>query len=279
MPAASADRRQYRCSTGCSAGKAPPHCRQDACAPSGLRSQRFALRAVCAPSGLRSQRFALPASLGWPSEAAANGERPRWPLNRPARVGVLAAGEFDEEAAGEFLGTGARGGAEIAGRTICGAAVQSHLPAPESDGEYEMRRLSDPPFGVGLDREFPAVGAELEAVWSNANNLGAVAGVIETQLAGCTVELLDEPIRKDSAEGPGHPGHDDAHRERRARRRSETLAPIGSSVSSDRDPSQMRTAIQRSNASGMATSAVFTEVFMPAMIAVDRDGDQGAGKF
>ncbi len=127
-------------------------------------------------------------------EAPADGERCRRPLDSLPRIGILAGGEFDEEATAELVGACPRGGAEIAGGAICGSAAQSHLPAPESQREHEARLWSDPPSAVGLDEEVPTIGAELEAVVSDAADLGATAPMVEPQLAR----------------------HDDAHLERRA---------------------------------------------------------------
>ncbi len=149
-------------------------------------------------------------------EAPADGERCRRPLDSLPRLGILAGGEFDEEAAAEIVGACPRGGAELADTGIRRSAVQSHPPAPETQREHEVRSWSDAPFAVGLDGEIPAVGPELEAVVFDAADLGATARVVEPQLAGRTVELLHERIREDSAEGQAGARHDDAHLERRA---------------------------------------------------------------
>lgn len=153
---------------------------------------------------------------GRPHEAPADGERRRRPIDGLPRLGILASGEFDDEAAAELVGAGPRRGVEIAGGTICGSAAQSHLPAPESQREHEVRTRSDPPFAVGLDEEVPTVGPELDAVVFDAADLSATACVVEPQLAGGTVKFPHEPIREDSGEGAGQPWHDDAHLERRA---------------------------------------------------------------
>ena len=158
-------------------------------------------------------------------EAPADGERCRRPVGSLPRLGILAGGEFDEEAAAELVGACPRGGAEIAGGTIGGSAVQSHLPAPETRREHEMRPWRDPPLAVGLDEEFPAVGVELEAVVSDAADLGTTARVVEPQLAGGKVVLLHEPIREDPAEGQAAARHDDAHLERRASGRVRDALP------------------------------------------------------
>jgi len=154
--------------------------------------------------------------VGRARETPADGERCRRPVGSLPRLGILAGGEFDEEAAVELVGACPRGGAEIAGGPICGSAVQSQPPAPETQREHEVRPWSDPPFAVSLDEEIPAVGGELEAVVFDADDLGARARVVEPQLAGGTVELSYEPIRKDPAEGQAGARHDDAHLERRA---------------------------------------------------------------
>src|SRR5258705_7231882 len=135
-----------------------------------------------------------------PHEAPADGERCRRPLDSLPRLGILAGGEFDEEAAVKLVGACPRGGAEITGGGICGSAAQSHLPAPESQREHEARPWSDPPFAVGLDEEVPSVGSELDAVVSDAADLCATARMVEPQLAGGTVELSHDPIREDPGE-------------------------------------------------------------------------------
>ena len=153
----------------------------------------------------------------WRSDKApADTERCRRPIDGLPRFGIFAGGKFDEEVAAELVGACPRAGAEIAGGTICGLAVQSHLPAPKTCREHEVRPWSDPPFAVGLDEEFPAVGAELEAVVFDAADLGARARVVEPQFAGGSVELLHEPIREDPAEGQAAAWHDNVHLERRA---------------------------------------------------------------
>ena len=158
-------------------------------------------------------------------EAPANGKRRRRPLDSLPRLGILAGGEFDEEAAAEFIGACPRVGAEIAVGTICGSAVQSHLPAPETRRKHEMRHWRDPSFDVGLDEEFPAIGAELEAVVSAPADLGARARVVEPQLAGGKVVLSHEPIREDPAEGQAAARHDDVHLECRALGRIKDVLP------------------------------------------------------
>ena len=127
--------------------------------------------------------WALATAVWHALEAPVDGERCWRPLDDLPRLGIFAGGEFDEEAAVELVGACPRGGAEIAGGTICGSAAQSHLPAPETQREHEVSPWSDPPFAVGLDEEVPAVGAELEAVVSDAADLGATARVVEPQLA------------------------------------------------------------------------------------------------
>ena len=149
-------------------------------------------------------------------EAPADGERCRRPLNSLPRVGILAGGEFDEEAADELVGAGALAGAEIAAGAICGLAAQSHLPAPQSQREHEARPWCDPAFAVSLDQEIPTVGAEFDAVVSDAADPGSTAPVVEPQLAGGAVELAHERIGENPAEGSGQPRHNDAHLERRA---------------------------------------------------------------
>jgi hypothetical protein len=158
-------------------------------------------------------------------EAPADGERCRRPLDGLPRLGILAGGEFDEEAAAELVGACPRGGAEIAGGTICGLAAQSHLPAPKTQREHEARLWSDPPFAVGLNEEVPTVGSELDAVVADAADLGATTRVVEPQLAGGTVELLHERIRENPAEGQAQARHDDAHLERRASGRVRDALP------------------------------------------------------
>ena len=67
--------------------------------------------------------WALATAVWQTHEAPADGERCRRPIDSLPRLGILAGGEFDEEAAVEFVGAGPRGGAEKAGGTICGSAV------------------------------------------------------------------------------------------------------------------------------------------------------------
>lgn len=148
-------------------------------------------------------------------EDPADSERCGRPVGSLTRLGILASGEFDEEAAADLVGACSRCGAEKARGTICGSAVQSHLPATEASREDEMCRWSDPPFAVRLDDEFPAVGTELEAVLFNAADPGARARVVEPQLARGQVVLLHERIRENPTEGQAAARHDDAHVERR----------------------------------------------------------------
>src|SRR5258705_10741474 len=101
-------------------------------------------------------------------EAPADSEWCRRPLYGLPRLGIFAGGELDEEAAAELVGACPRGGVEMADTGIRGSAAQFHLPAPELQREHEARPWSDPPFAVDLDEEIPAVGAELQAVVSDA---------------------------------------------------------------------------------------------------------------
>ncbi|MDT4965668.1 MAG: hypothetical protein QOJ64_405 [Acidobacteriota bacterium] len=158
-------------------------------------------------------------------EAPADGERRRRPVGGLSRIGIRTGGEFDEEAAAELVGACPGSGAEIAGGNIRGSAVQSHLPAPETEREHEVRPWSDPPFAVGLDEEVPAVGGELEAVGFGAANPGATARVVEPQFTRGTVKLFHEPIREDPAEGQAGARHDDAHIERRGSGRVRDALP------------------------------------------------------
>jgi hypothetical protein len=145
-----------------------------------------------------------------------DGERCRRPIDGLPRLGIFAGGELDKEATVELVGAYPRDGVEITDGGIRGSAAQSHPLAPETQREHEARPGSDATFAVGLDEEVPAVGPKLEAVVFNAADLGATARVVETQLAGRTVEPLHERIREDPAEGQGEARHDDVHLERRA---------------------------------------------------------------
>ena len=182
----------------------------------GGRVRQTSILSLTSAIRCRTIRWTLATAVWQAHEAPADGERCWWPLDGLPRLGVFAGGELDEEAAVGLVGACPRGGAEIAGGSICGSAVQSHLPAPETQREHEARSWSNAPFAVGLDEEVPAVGAELEAVVSDADYLGSRARVVEPQLAGGTVELSHEPIREDPAEGQAGARHDDAHLERRA---------------------------------------------------------------
>ena len=165
-------------------------------------------------AALHKNSFIL-TTAGWQvRETPADGERCRRPLDSLSRFSIFAVGEFDEEAAVELAGACPRGGVERAGGTICGPAIQPHVPAPESQRKHEVRSWTDPPFAVGLNEEVPAIGAELKPVGSNAAYSGARARMIEPQLAGGTVHLLYDPIREDPAEGPSQPGYDNSHLER-----------------------------------------------------------------
>jgi len=101
----------------------------------------------------------------------------------------------------------------MTGGLFCGSAAQAPQPAHELHREHEARPRSDPPFAVGLDKEVPAVGAELEAIGGDAADLGAAAGVVEPQLVGREPE---DPVRKEPEEGPSGARFHDAHLERRA---------------------------------------------------------------
>lgn len=148
-------------------------------------------------------------------EPPADSERSRRPVGSLTRLGILAAGEFDEEAAAKLVGVWPRDGVNIALGRIGGLAVQFHLPAPESQRKQESRRWSDAPFAVSRDDEVQTFGKEIETVGFNAD-LGAGAGVVEPHFAGSTVQLFHEPIRKDATEWQTGARHDDAHIERRA---------------------------------------------------------------
>ena len=116
-------------------------------------------------------------------EASPDGERRRRPFNDLPRLGIFAGGKLDQEAAVEHFGAGARGGLEIAGGPISWSAAQRSLPFREQDREHEACPWSDPTFAVDLEQEIPAVGAEFEAVLSDAADPGARARVVEPQLA------------------------------------------------------------------------------------------------
>lgn len=76
---------------------------------------------------------------GRADEAPADRERCRWPVGALPRLGILAVGERDEEAAAELVGAYPRGGAEIAGGTIGWAAVESQPRASETQRKHEVR--------------------------------------------------------------------------------------------------------------------------------------------
>jgi len=194
-----------------------------ACFLTGKRAAAGSLRltlivtgiARCADSHLAGG-FDSGAGLTRAREAPAEGEWRRRPIDGLFRVGILADGEFDEEAAAEIVRACPRGGAEIAVGTICRPAIQSHLSAPKTRRKNEMRPRSDPPFAISLDQEFPAVGVELDAIVSDAADPGARTRVVEPQLARGKVMLLHDPIRKDAEEGQAAARHDDLYLERRA---------------------------------------------------------------
>ena len=116
---------------------------------------RGSLVAALLSAGYRQARWAVSSALATallePLEAPADGERCRRPVGSLPRLGILAGGEFDEEAAVELIGACSRGGVERTSGRICGSVAQSHLSAPETQREHEVRPWSDAPFAVGLN--------------------------------------------------------------------------------------------------------------------------------
>ena len=118
--------------------------------------------------------------VAWQSlESPADSERCWRPLDDLPRLGILAGGEFDEEASVERAGACLYGVVEIAHGLVCGSAAQRPLPFRQFDGEHEARPRSDPSLAVYLDEEVPAIGAEFKAVVPDAAAPGTTARVVE----------------------------------------------------------------------------------------------------
>ena len=107
-------------------------------------------------------------------------------LRRPTeglpRVGILAAGELDVEAAAEFTGLGQRGDAERTDGRIAGPAAHPPEALLEHELEDHLSLGGHPAVSVEDEDQIPVVSAEFEAPGADAADGGAGARRFEPQV-------------------------------------------------------------------------------------------------
>ncbi|PIV81605.1 hypothetical protein COW53_03500 [bacterium CG17_big_fil_post_rev_8_21_14_2_50_64_8] len=87
----------------------------------------------------------------------------RRPIEGFPRVGILATGELDVEAAAEFTGFGRRSGDERADDRVAGPAAHPPEALLEFEFEGHLGLANHPPVGVDNEDQIPAVSAEFDA--------------------------------------------------------------------------------------------------------------------
>ena len=138
----------------------------------------------------------------------------RRPTEGLSRVGMLAAGELDVEAAAEFTGLGRRSSAERTDGRIAGPAAHPPQLLHEHELEDHLGLGGHLPVSVEDEDQIPVVSAEFEAPGADAADGGAGARRFEPQVRLEPKELW----RKDPAERQAEARPDDLHHEGRTRR-------------------------------------------------------------